>query len=40
MICVAIKYVDKEVSKKVRRACEPLLKWLDEAEAEDDEDEE
>ncbi|KAA1069596.1 hypothetical protein PGT21_028964 [Puccinia graminis f. sp. tritici] len=37
---VSKKYVDKEVSKRVRRACEPLLKWLDEAEAEDDEDEE
>jgi translation initiation factor 5 len=31
--------VDKEVSKRVRRACEPLLKWLDEAEDEDEDDE-
>ncbi|OAV94861.1 hypothetical protein PTTG_00768 [Puccinia triticina 1-1 BBBD Race 1] len=36
---VSKKYVDKDISKRVRRACEPLLKWLDEAEAEDDEDE-
>lgn len=35
---VSKKYVDKEKSKKVRRACEPLLKWLDEAEAEDEDD--
>ncbi|POV97086.1 hypothetical protein PSHT_10073 [Puccinia striiformis] len=35
---VSKKYVDKDVSKKVRRACEPLLKWLDEAEDEDDEE--
>ncbi|EGG08818.1 uncharacterized protein MELLADRAFT_115896 [Melampsora larici-populina 98AG31] len=33
---VSKKYVDKEKSKKVRRACEPLLKWLDEAEDEDE----
>jgi len=37
---VSKKYVDKDVSKRVRRACEPLLKWLDEAEAEDDDDDE
>lgn len=36
---VSKKYVDKEVSKRVRRACEPLLKWLDEAEDEDEDDE-
>lgn len=35
---VSKKYVDKETSKKVRRACEPLLKWLDEAEDEDDDE--
>jgi len=34
---VSKKYVDKETSKKVRKASEPFLKWL--AEAEDDEDE-
>lgn len=33
---VSKKYVDKDISKKVRRSCEPLLKWLEEAEAEDD----
>ncbi|CAH7667634.1 domain found in IF2B/IF5-domain-containing protein [Phakopsora pachyrhizi] len=32
---VSKKYVDKDTSKKVRRSCEPLLKWLDEAEDED-----
>lgn len=33
------KYVDLTVSKKVRRAAEPFLKWLEEAESdEDDED--
>ncbi|ETW87822.1 hypothetical protein HETIRDRAFT_448237 [Heterobasidion irregulare TC 32-1] len=39
---VSKKYVDKETSKKVRKASEPFLKWLDEAEddEEDDEDEE
>lgn len=31
----SIQYVDKDTSKKVRRACEPLLKWLDEAEDEE-----
>ncbi|KDQ54984.1 hypothetical protein JAAARDRAFT_196352 [Jaapia argillacea MUCL 33604] len=34
---VSKKYVDKETSKKVRKASEPFLKWL--AEADDDEDE-
>ncbi|KAI1457737.1 domain found in IF2B/IF5-domain-containing protein [Annulohypoxylon moriforme] len=33
------KYVDLATSKKIRRAAEPFLKWLDEAE-EDDSDEE
>ncbi|KAI1094528.1 domain found in IF2B/IF5-domain-containing protein [Rostrohypoxylon terebratum] len=33
------KYVDIATSKKIRRAAEPFLKWLDEAE-EDDSDEE
>lgn len=35
---VSKKYVDKETSKKVRKASEPFLKWL--AEAEDDEEDE
>ncbi|EKM78817.1 hypothetical protein AGABI1DRAFT_114395 [Agaricus bisporus var. burnettii JB137-S8] len=35
---VSRKYVDKDTSKKVRKASEPFLKWL--AEAEDDEDDE
>ena len=34
---VSKKYVDKETSKKVRKASEPFLKWL--AEADDDESE-
>ena len=35
------KYVDTATSKKVRKAAEPFLKWLDEAEeAESDEDSE
>jgi len=33
---VSKKYVDKETSKKVRKASEPFLKWL--AEAEDDDE--
>ncbi|KAF8655063.1 hypothetical protein AX16_003264 [Volvariella volvacea WC 439] len=33
---VSKKYVDKEVSKKIRRASEPFLKWLDEADDDDD----
>ncbi|PCH33117.1 eukaryotic translation initiation factor 5 [Wolfiporia cocos MD-104 SS10] len=38
---VSKKYVDKEISKKVRKASEPFLKWLDEAEdSEDDDDDE
>jgi len=35
---VSKKYVDKEISKKVRKASEPFLKWLQEAD-DDDEDE-
>lgn len=31
------KYVDKDVCKKIRRAAEPFLKWLEEAESEDEE---
>lgn len=39
---VSKKYVDKDVSKKVRKAAEPFLKWLEEAEesGEEDSDEE
>lgn len=33
------KYVDLSISKKIRRAAEPFIKWLEEAE-EDDSDEE
>ncbi|KAL5518490.1 TIF5 [Sanghuangporus vaninii] len=36
---VSKKYVDKDISKKVRKASEPFLKWLEEAEAEDEEEE-
>lgn len=36
---VSKKYVDKETSKKVRKASEPFLKWLEEAD-DDDSDEE
>jgi len=35
---VSKKYVDKETSKKVRKASEPFLKWLEEAEDSDEED--
>lgn len=34
---VSKKFVDKETSKKVRRAAEPMLKWLDQADESDDE---
>ncbi|KAI0668699.1 eukaryotic translation initiation factor 5 [Trametes maxima] len=37
---VSKKYVDRDTSKKVRKASEPFLKWLDEAEDSDSEDEE
>jgi translation initiation factor 5 len=33
---VSKKYVDKETSKKVRKASEPFLKWLEEADDDDD----
>jgi len=36
---VSKKYVDKETSKKVRKASEPFLKWLEEADDEEDSDE-
>ncbi|KAJ3538510.1 hypothetical protein NMY22_g5128 [Coprinellus aureogranulatus] len=34
---VSKKYVDKDTSKKVRKASEPFLKWLEEADDDDDE---
>ncbi|KAJ8495147.1 hypothetical protein ONZ51_g1884 [Trametes cubensis] len=37
---VSKKYVDRETSKKVRKASEPFLKWLDEADDSDSEDDE
>ncbi|EGN91913.1 hypothetical protein SERLA73DRAFT_191828 [Serpula lacrymans var. lacrymans S7.3] len=37
---VSKKYVDKEVSKKVRKASEPFLKWLEEADDDESDDEE
>lgn len=37
---VSKKYVDKETSKKVRKASEPFLKWLEEADDDDEEEEE
>ena len=36
---VSKKYVDKETSKKVRKASEPFLKWLEEADDDSEEDE-
>ncbi|TFY74358.1 hypothetical protein EWM64_g9654 [Hericium alpestre] len=35
---VSKKYVDKDTSKKVRKASEPFLKWLAEADDDDEED--
>ena len=35
---VSKKYVDKETSKRVRKAASPFLQWLEQAES-DDEDE-
>lgn len=35
---VSKKYVDRETSKKVRKASDPFLKWLDEADDDDSED--
>ncbi|RDB26347.1 putative eukaryotic translation initiation factor 5 [Hypsizygus marmoreus] len=36
---VSKKYVDKETSKRVRKASEPFLKWLEEADDDEEEDE-
>ncbi|ETS65229.1 hypothetical protein PaG_00299 [Moesziomyces aphidis] len=36
---VSKKYVDKDTSKKVRRAAAPFLQWLDEADSDSDDDE-
>lgn len=36
---VSKKYVDRDTSKKVRKASEPFLKWLEEADDDEDEDE-
>jgi translation initiation factor 5 len=35
---VSKKYVDKDTSKKVRKASEPFLKWLEEADDDDDDE--
>ncbi|PPQ95202.1 hypothetical protein CVT26_014893 [Gymnopilus dilepis] len=35
---VSKKYVDKDTSKKVRKASEPFLKWLEEADSDEDEE--
>ncbi|EJD55271.1 hypothetical protein AURDEDRAFT_109664 [Auricularia subglabra TFB-10046 SS5] len=37
---VSKKYVDRDTSKKVRKASEPFLKWLDEADDDESEEEE
>jgi len=37
---VSKKYTDKDTSKKVRKASEPFLKWLEEADDDDDDDDE
>ncbi|KAL1696873.1 domain found in IF2B/IF5-domain-containing protein [Schizophyllum commune] len=37
---VSKKYTDKDTSKRVRKASEPFLKWLDEADDDDDDDDE
>ena len=36
---VSKKYVDRDTSKKVRKASEPFLKWLEEAEDSDSDEE-
>lgn len=37
---VSKKYVDRDISKRVRKASEPFIKWLDEAASEEEDDEE
>jgi translation initiation factor 5 len=37
---VSKKYVDKDTSKRVRKASEPFLKWLEEAEDSEEESDE
>jgi len=32
------KYVDRTINKKIRKAAEPFVKWLEEAEEESEED--
>lgn len=36
---VSKKYVSKDLSKKVRKAADPILQWLDEASSDEDDDE-
>ena len=35
---VSKKYVDKDTSKRVRKAAAPFLEWLDQADSEEDDD--
>lgn len=35
---VSKKYVDKDVSKKVRKAAKPFIEWLEQADSDDDDD--
>lgn len=35
-----VQYVPKDVSKKVRKASEPFIKWLAEAESDDEDSDE
>ena len=37
---VSKKYVDKETSKRVRKAAAPFLEWLEQAESDDDDESE
>ena len=37
---VSKKYVDKDTSKRVRKASEPFLKWLEEADDSDESEDE
>lgn len=36
---VSKKYVSKDLSKKVRKAADPILQWLDEADSEEEDEE-